>query len=252
MEGEISGLSQLRFKGNAKAYLEPPVRFQGRFRFSHRTRIGAFTYFYEGTAHRCASIGRYCSVATGVRIGDRDHPTDWLSSSPFQYQTSRFAFSRMADSYDHIAKRSGPYTFDNDGPRIGNDVWIGARVTILRGLTIGDGAVVAASAIVTKDVPPYAIVGGVPARIIRFRFDEATVDRLLELRWWRFTPNQLSGVPFDDVDRAIEEIERRIDAGMEPYQPDVIEVSNHTLAMPETRRQRARRRLARIRRALIG
>lgn len=67
---------------------------------------------------------------------------------------------------------------------IGSDVWIGARAAILEGVTIGDGAVVAAGAVATKDVPPYAIVGGVPAKIIKYRFDEETIKKLLELKWW--------------------------------------------------------------------
>lgn len=213
------GHGKVRITKGVQITVEPPVRFNGRFKFNEPTRIGAFTYFYSGLSVRCGSIGRYCSIAGGVRIGEYEHPTHWLSTSAFQYNNTRFAFHDSADSYDKIPEHRAD--FRGDGPVIGNDVWIGARVTITRGVTIGDGAVVAASAVVSKDVPPYAVVGGVPAAVIRHRFDDDTIKRLLDLEWWRFTPNQLDGVPFDDIDAAIDEVQRRIDAGMEPYEPEM-------------------------------
>jgi acetyltransferase-like isoleucine patch superfamily enzyme len=214
------GHEKLKMPDGVEITVEAPVQFNGPFQFNEPTRIGAFTYFYSGLSVRCASIGRYCSIAGGVRIGDYEHPTDWLSTSAFQYNSTRFDFHDTSDAYDKIpdGERTG---FRGEGPVIGNDVWIGARATITRNVTIGDGAVVAAAAVVTKDVPPYAVVGGVPASIIRHRFDEYTVKRLLDLEWWRFTPNQLDQVPFDDIDAAIDEVQRRIDAGMEPYHPAI-------------------------------
>jgi acetyltransferase-like isoleucine patch superfamily enzyme len=212
------GHDKLKLPEGVEITVEPPVQFNGRFQFNEPTRIGAFTYFYSGLSVRCTSIGRYCSIAGAVRIGDYEHPTDWLSTSAFQYNENRFDFHDESDNYDRIPEERAD--FRGDGPVIGNDVWIGARAIITRDVTIGDGAVVAGNAVVTKDVPPYAVVGGVPANVIRHRFDDDTVKRLLDLEWWRFTPNQLAGVPFDDIDAAIEEVERRIDDGMEPYEPE--------------------------------
>lgn len=210
--------------------VEPPVVFKGRFQFSNSTRVGAFTYFYSGLSVTCESIGRYCSIAGQVRIGDYEHPTDWLSSSPFQYNEERFAISPDAATTVVPEDRC---TFRGSGPTIGNDVWIGSRVTISRDVTIGDGAVIASSAVVTKDVPPYAIVGGVPAKVIRYRFDEATIERLLAVQWWRFSPAQLDGIAFDDVHAALDEIERRVDAGMEPYAPEWVSLPYPPEPKPE-------------------
>lgn len=117
-------------------------------------------------------IGNYCSLARDVLFVFGEHRTDLVSTYPFRTLLT-------PDGMNHDATEKGEI-------RIGNDVWIGTRATIMSGVAIGDGAVVAAGAVVTKDVPPYAIVGGVPARLIRFRFDEATIASLREIAWWNW------------------------------------------------------------------
>nr|WP_305849016.1 CatB-related O-acetyltransferase [Shinella sp. HZN7] len=92
---------------------------------------------------------------------------------------------------------------------IGNDVWIGANAIILPGIAIGDGAIIAAGSVVSRDVPPYAIVGGVPARVIRYRFDETTIDRLMKIRWWRFSLEGLADIPFNDIQVTLTMLEER-------------------------------------------
>ena len=207
--------NRLKHKRVSLVEVEGPVWFMGALMTATPLRIGAFCYFLGGTIDSCESVGRYCSVAGGVRIGEPDHPVDWLSTSPFQYDVDRFGWHPAADDYEGAAERAA---FGKGPARIGNDVWIGANVTILRGVSVGDGAIVAAGAVVTKDVPPYAVVGGVPARVIKRRFDDALVAELLELQWWRFSPNQLSGLTFDQPGVALAELRDRITTGaLEPY-----------------------------------
>lgn len=121
-----------------------------------------------------ADIGQFCSIANQVAIGGGRHPVDWVGTSPVFYEGR----DSIARKFSTFPRPSPPRT------RIGNDVWIGYRAIIMQGVTIGDGAVVGAGSVVTRDVPPYAIVGGSPARLIRYRFDQPLREALLESRWW--------------------------------------------------------------------
>jgi len=170
-----------------KFFKKKPPRFERqRLRFLRRYpdyQIGHGTYgipqvwdLHEGTT---LAIGSYCSISANVQIFlGGQHRTDWISTYPF---------SAYLENIDPI-----PDTGISKGNVIiGNDVWICANVIILSGVTIGDGAVLANGAIVTRDVSPYAIVAGNPARLIRHRFDEPLRRQLLEIKWW--------GWPVDEV-----------------------------------------------------
>lgn len=138
--------------------------------------IGDYTFINEYTRvdFNCKSIGKYCSISHNVKIGMGPHPLGYFSTSPVFYSEAR-GFSGE-ERYDEIGAKG--YTC------VGNDVFIAANAIVLAGVTIGDGAVVAAGSIVTKDVPPYAVVAGNPARIVKYRFETETRRRLLESRWW--------------------------------------------------------------------
>ncbi|WP_293915876.1 MULTISPECIES: type B chloramphenicol O-acetyltransferase [unclassified Sphingobacterium] len=121
-------------------------------------------------------IGSYCSIGSGasfIMAGNQGHRYDWVSSFPFFYMSEVLHFSESKDGF----QRAGDTL-------IGNDVWIGSEAMIMPGITIGHGAVVGSRALVTKDVEPYSIIGGNPAKLIKKRFSENHIALLLEMRWW--------------------------------------------------------------------
>lgn len=127
-----------------------------------------------------AFIGKFCSIAAGVTIMvGGEHRPDWVTTYPFSY-----VWPVAADIPGH-PKTKGDVV-------IGNDVWVGREAFILSGVTIGHGAVVGARAVVAKDVPPYAIVVGNPARVIRYRFDPEIIQKLLEISWWDWSDEELA------------------------------------------------------------
>jgi len=139
------------------------------------SHIGSYTYC-KNTLVQNATIGNYCSIAIDVIIGLGNHPTDKFSTSPIFYRRINSLKIKILDK---------DLDFDEYKPIIiGSDVWIGARAIIMDGVNIGHGAIIAAGAIVTKDVPAYAIVGGVPAKIIKYRFSKKTIAKLLQSKWW--------------------------------------------------------------------
>ena len=121
-------------------------------------------------------IGSFCSIGSGaafIMAGNQGHRNDWISTFPFYWMSEVETFTGAANGFEPAGDTV-----------IGNDVWIGSEAIIMPGVTIGDGAVIGTRALVTRDVPPYAIVGGNPARVIRKRFEEPRIDLLLEMRWW--------------------------------------------------------------------
>jgi acetyltransferase-like isoleucine patch superfamily enzyme len=154
------GVSYLALKGAYK------VEILHQVSIDRLSNVGSYTYIGCRTSITKSSIGRYCSIANNVSIGQGEHQLDRISTSSTFY--------------------SDPWGTLTEGECvIESDVWIGVDVVILRGTKIGIGAVVAANAVVTKDVPPFAIVGGVPARIIRYRFSEEKQRKILASCWWK-------------------------------------------------------------------
>ena len=150
-----------------------------------KTQMGRYSYCGNDCQFVNVEIGAFCSISDHVYIGGAEHPMGWVSMSPvFQNKRHSGPSKRFAHFDTPTTKRT----------IIGNDVWIGHGVTIKQGVRIGDGAAVGSNALVTKDVPPYAVVGGVPAKVIKFRFPQEVIDRLEEIQWWNLSDEQITEV----------------------------------------------------------
>lgn len=165
---------------------------------------GKYTYgsprieIAESDKSRILKIGNYTSIAfdTVIFVGRQGiHPTTSLSTYPLGMIFKDYIGTTIFEGIDLIQPlQTDPLSEINSRPLdviIGNDVWIGCRAIIMAGVTIGDGAVIGSGAVVTKDVPPYSVVGGAPAKIIKYRFDEETIQRLLKVKWWNYDPESL-------------------------------------------------------------
>ncbi len=168
------------------------------------TSIGYGSYIGNACNFVNSKIGRYCSIANSVTVVSSTHPTNGMVS------THPAFFSNSYKPLSYVKRRKkGEFLATENGycTEIGNDVWIGNNVLIKGGVKIGDGAVVAMGSVVTKDIPPYAVVGGVPARIIKYRADEKVIDELLEIQWWNKPESWIKQYAelFCDVEKFIEE-----------------------------------------------
>lgn len=158
--------------------------------------IGNYSYVNAGTIIISGRIGKFCSIGYSCQIGLPEHPIDFVSTSPFTYGEA------------NLFRTDAFYSGISSPPVIGNDVWIGSKAVILQGVNIGDGSIIAAGAVVTKDVPPFSIVGGTPAKVIRMRFDEKKIEYLLNLKWWDLPREEL--IKMKDVFMAGKDWYRRI------------------------------------------
>lgn len=140
------------------------------------SRIGNNSYLSRNTSVHKLTMGKYCSVGQDVLIGIGIHPTNYLSTSPIFYAVTKY---NTFQTYSNIQ-----FFEEYKEVVIGNDVWIGTRVMILDGVTIGNGAIVAANSVVTKNVEPYSIVGGTPAKHIKYRFSAQKINEIQDMNWW--------------------------------------------------------------------
>lgn len=149
----------------------------GEYSSLKETKVGDYTYFAGFNDVIYANIGKFTSIATFVRINPGNHPMDRVTMHHMTYRRVRYGMDSKNDDAFFQWRRSKPVN-------IGNDVWIGHGATIMAGVTIGDGSVIGAGAVVTKDVNPFEIVAGVPSKLIRKRFPDNVIEKLLKIKWW--------------------------------------------------------------------
>lgn len=218
-KAEIEPQERLRQLGVKNSWPAVPSSFSietpsdlGISHISGHLEFGAFSYVVSGFLN-LVSVGRYCSIGEAVQLGRGPHPTNWLSSSPFQYERGFvehiLSNTDFSDRHKHVNTiQFVPKYLHQHWHRvvIGNDVWIGHGAFVKSGVKIGDGAIIGACSVVTKDVEPFTIVGGNPARIIRLRFPEKIVERLVQLQWWNYALWDFDHVDWNDPEIAAEQI----------------------------------------------
>lgn len=172
-------ISQLIIKQSYKKYGRKDCL--GRYYYHRYTgvSVGKYTYGYQFlNSENIGSIGAFCSIAPGQTIVPNNHRLDYITTSPIS-QLKEFGFL-----HDDIRNNK------QGNMKIGNDVWIGSNCIIFEGVNIGDGAVIAAGSIIRKDVPPYAVVGGVD-RILKYRFLQEIIEKMLKIKWWEWSDEKI-------------------------------------------------------------
>jgi chloramphenicol O-acetyltransferase type B len=180
---------------NAEFVLEPQVSLGHVEVFAGSYSFGAHSYMRSGgELYGNCTVGRFCSIGSNVIIGlERNkHPSNWLTTALFS----------KAIEENYLKQASDKPT------SIGNDCWIGRDAMIMSGVTIGDGAIIGARALVTSDIPPYAIYAGIPAKLIRYRFGSEIIEKMLASQWWNFSIEQLENLTIDQPELCLEELKK--------------------------------------------
>ncbi len=205
------------FGQNEIMTLETPVRLGGGdFQCDS---IGAFTFFNGNSSIRWVDkIGRFCMVGPNVKMGLPEHMVECISAHTIFCHADSEHSLQFGYCENHSSRPNGEkFSPPKSKIVIGNDVWIGAGAVILRGVTIGNGAIIGAGAVVSKDVHPYEIVGGVPAKHIRFRYTMPQIFELEKIKWWDYGPQIMDGINITDINNALPKLKEKIEKGFKPY-----------------------------------
>lgn len=183
VKGNSVGFSLIRSE-KYKVELSKNTRINAPF-YLHQVSLGDYSYVAKNSSITNTEIGKFTSIGPNFSAGLGIHPTNGISTSPMFYSTAKQ--NGITLTQKNKIEESKPIT-------IGNDVFIGANVTVLDGVSIGDGAVVGAGAVVNKDIPPYAIAVGVPARVVKYRFEKDQIEKLQKVGWWNFEEAKLRDI----------------------------------------------------------
>lgn len=186
--------------------------------------MGAFSYS-SSPLPPGLSVGRYCSISTGLRFLDSHHHTHLLTTSAITFRPHNDLWRDLLEGQGVASDPTWDIYGGKSFPAIGNDVWIGRDVTMSMGIKIGDGAVIAANSTVTKDVPPYAIVGGNPATLLRMRFPLEMCERLQRSRWWNLDPKLIAHLTVMHAEEALHRFEQE-HTQHEPFNPRSVLLSS--------------------------
>lgn len=163
----------------------------------HSSSLGEYSYISQYSIVNKSKIGKFCSIANGCYIGLWEHNTQVSTHSFYLYEHS----GDFVEGYSNYDK-------DELETILGNDVWIGANAVVMKGVKIGDGVIVGASAVVTKDAPPYSILVGNPAKILKYRYEKEDIRWLLKLKWWNFSRDKLKNIIAQDAFKDFKKFKR--------------------------------------------
>lgn len=221
-EAQANNIRISNSSSSAGFFCEGPCILRG-VAITDCTSIGGYTYINRNTRMRYVTgIGRYCTIAENVVLWNTNHTIEAISAHPIFYAPNLTYCEGFYDGidveqykewYQRINRKRRDIRRKKNTLIIGNDVWIGNGAKVLEGVEVGDGAIIGAGAIVAKDVPPYAIVGGNPAKVIRYRFDDDIIERLLKIKWWNFGPEILMGLDIiNPTHEVLDELEERVNS----------------------------------------
>jgi acetyltransferase-like isoleucine patch superfamily enzyme len=211
------------------ATFEPPCSIKW-MRIESTFFLGAFSYAVRGF-FSAVRIGRYTSMGEEVQVGRANHAMTWVTTSPFLYLRQKLFdvdqdFEAASDYHAYLPPpRPGAKVTQLRETVIGSDVYVGHGAFIKPGVTVGDGAIIGAMAVVTKDVPPYAVVAGNPARVVKMRMTENLVESFLRSQWWRFAPWQFTHIDFSKPEEAAPRLEE-FAATAKPYAPRTVRLGD--------------------------